>query len=98
MSILRLPVASLIPDSMFPANYAQKGSIKGLFYAPAGEQIVEFSGGEVFNRCRPAATALLKGVKPFGGPAGRGNGEENGMLRVRATWHGRPTQPCPRAA
>ena len=57
------PVASLIPDSMFPANYAQKGSIKGLFYMDAGEQIVEFHGGEVFNMVPPSATALLKGVK-----------------------------------
>ena len=79
------PVASLIPDSMFPANYAQKGSIKGLFYAPAGEQIVEFHGGEVFNMVPPSATALLKGVKPFAAPQGVEMEEENGMLRVRAT-------------
>ena len=79
------PVASLIPDSMFPANYAQKGSIKGLFYAPAGEQIVEFNGGEVFNMVPPGATALLRGVKPFAAPQGVEMEEENGMLRVRAT-------------
>ena len=46
-------MASLIPDSMFPANYAQKGSIKGLFYMDAGEQIAEFHGGEVFNMVPP---------------------------------------------
>ena len=79
------PVASLIPDSMFPANYAQKGSIKGLFYVDAGEQIVEFSGGEVFNMVPPSATALLRGVKPFAAPQGVEMEEENGMLRVRAT-------------
>lgn len=79
------PVASLIPDSMFPANYAQKGSIKGLFYVDAGEQIVEFSGGEVFNMVPPSATALLRGVKPFAAPQGVEMAEENGMLRVRAT-------------
>ena len=79
------PVASLIPDSMFPANYAQKGSIKGLFYAPAGEQIVEFSGGEVFNMVPPSATALLKGVPLFAAGEGVDVCEENGMVRVRAT-------------
>ena len=64
------PVASLIPDSMFPANYAQKGSIKGLFYMDAGEQIVEFHGGEVFNMVPPSATALLRGVPLFAASEG----------------------------
>lgn len=79
------PVASLIPDSAFPANYAQKGSIKGLFGIEAGEQIAQFHGGEVFNMVPPSATALLKGVKPFAAGEGIEMQEENGMLRVRAT-------------
>ena len=79
------PVASLIPDSMFPANYAQKGSIKGLFYMDAGEQIAEFHGGEVFNMVPPSATALLRGVPLFAASEGVDVSEENGMVRVRAT-------------
>ena len=84
-NVCLLYTSSLIPDSMFPANYAQKGSIKGLFYVDAGEQIVEFHGGEVFNMVPPSATALLRGVKPFAAPQGVEMEEENGMLRVRAT-------------
>ena len=79
------PAASLIPDSMFPANYAQKGSIKGMFGIDAGGQIAGFHGGEVFNMVPPSATALLKGVKPFAAGEGIEMCEENGMLRVRAT-------------
>ncbi|HIS04300.1 MAG TPA: Sapep family Mn(2+)-dependent dipeptidase [Candidatus Pullichristensenella avicola] len=78
------PVVSLIPDSMFPANYAQKGSIKGLFAIDPGAEIVDFHGGEVFNMVPPSATALLKGVKPFAAGEGVSLSEENGLLRVRA--------------
>ncbi len=70
---------------MFPANYAQKGSIKGMFGIDAGGQIAGFHGGEVFNMVPPSATALLKGVEPFAAGEGIEMCEENGMLRVRAT-------------
>lgn len=79
------PVVSLIPDSMFPANYAQKGSIKGLFAINPGEEIVEFHGGEVFNMVPPSATALLRSVPLFAASEGVDVSEENGMVRVRAT-------------
>lgn len=79
------PVVSLIPDSMFPSNYAQKGSIKGLFEIDAGEQIVEMRGGEVFNMVPPNATALLRGVEPFDAPEGVEVVREGECIRVNAT-------------
>jgi succinyl-diaminopimelate desuccinylase len=79
-----LPVLSLIPDSMFPANYAQKGSLQGLFGVALGKDIVEFSGGEVFNMVPPGATALLKGISLANPPEGVEVSEEDGLTRVRA--------------
>ena len=77
------PVLSLIPDSMFPANYAQKGSLQGMFDISLGEDIVEFGGGEVFNMVPPRATALLKGV-PLSNLPGLEVSEESGLTRVVA--------------
>ena len=79
------PVLSLIPDAMFPANYAQKGSISGLFDIDAGAQVADFHGGEVFNMVPPSATALLRGVAPFPPSEGVEVSEEGGLLRVHAT-------------
>ena len=57
------PVVSLIPDSKFPTNYAQKGSMSGTMRIGLGEQIAEFSGGEVPNMVPPGARALLRGIR-----------------------------------
>ena len=56
------PVVTLVPDAGFPVNYAQKGSMSGRMRIAIGDQIAEFSGGEVDNMVPPHATALLKGV------------------------------------
>ena len=79
-----LPVLSLIPDSMFPANYAQKGSMQGMFDIPLGGDILEFSGGEVFNMVPPGATALLSGAAPANPPEGVEVSDEDGRMRVVA--------------
>ena len=57
-----IPVVSLVADAMYPVNYAQKGSLRSDAVIDAGEQIREFSGGEVFNMVAPHATALVSGV------------------------------------
>ena len=56
------PVVTLVPDAGFPVNYAQKGTMSGKMRIALGEQLVEFSGGEVDNMVPPHATALLCGV------------------------------------
>ena len=55
-----VPVVSLVPDSSFPCNYAQKGNLSGRMRIKAGEQIAEFVGGEVDNMVPPHASALLR--------------------------------------
>ncbi|MGI6239424.1 MAG: Sapep family Mn(2+)-dependent dipeptidase [Christensenellales bacterium] len=57
-----MPKLSLIPDSAFPANYAQKGSLSGKMKIELGEQVLSFTGGEVPNMVPPHATALVRGV------------------------------------
>lgn len=79
------PVVSLIPDSDFPVNYAQKGSVRGTLKIALGEQILEFEGGEVFNMVPPHATALLRDVEPFAAGEGVQVEREGEFVRVRAT-------------
>ena len=55
------PDFTLVADSGFPVNYAQKGTLRGHFAAPLGKTLTEFSGGEVFNMVPPHAKAYLKG-------------------------------------
>ena len=55
-----IPAVSLVPDSSFPCNYAQKGSLHGRMRIAAGTQIAEFTGGEVDNMVPPHAAALLR--------------------------------------
>ena len=57
-----VPVVSLVADASYPVNYAQKGSLRSDVVIDAGEQLAEFSGGEVFNMVAPHATALVRGV------------------------------------
>lgn len=57
------PVLALIPDASFPANYAQKGSMKGSMNISLGSQIASFTGGEVLNMVPPYAEAILTGIK-----------------------------------
>lgn len=57
------PTVTLIPDSGFPVNYAQKGSLKGYMEISLGDQLASFTGGEVFNMVPPTAVAVLRGIK-----------------------------------
>ena len=56
------PKLSLIPDSSFPANYAQKGSLSGKMKIDLGDDIKTFTGGEVANMVPPHAQAVLSGI------------------------------------
>lgn len=56
------PKLSLIPDSGFPANYAQKGSMSGKMRIALGDGIASFTGGEVSNMVPPHAQAILNGI------------------------------------
>lgn len=56
------PLISLIPDSGFPVNYAQKGSMSGRMHIAPGTQITSFTGGEVSNMVPPHARAQLNGI------------------------------------
>lgn len=56
------PLISLIPDSGFPVNYAQKGSMSGRMHIAPGPQIASFTGGEVANMVPPHARAQLTGI------------------------------------
>lgn len=56
------PAISLIPDSSFPVNYAQKGSMSGHARIGLGSQIASFTGGEVSNMVPPHAQAQLCGI------------------------------------
>lgn len=56
------PKLTLVPDSVFPANYAQKGSLSGKMTLNLGEQIAAFTGGEVPNMVPPHARAVLAGI------------------------------------
>lgn len=58
------PTLSLIPDSVFPANYAQKGEMSGNMSIGLGAQIANFTGGEVPNMVPPYAKAQLIGISP----------------------------------
>jgi len=55
----RMPVASIVPDSSFPANYAQKGMLGATLTCPAGERLLDISGGAVENMVPPDARARL---------------------------------------
>lgn len=54
-----MPVVSLVPDSGFPVNYAQKGTLRGTVSIPCAAPIVSFSGGEVENMVPPHAKIVL---------------------------------------
>ncbi len=56
------PKLTLIPDSGFPVNYAQKGSLSGKMTMDLGAQIASFTGGEVPNMVPPHARAQLIGI------------------------------------
>ncbi len=56
------PKLTLVPDSAFPANYAQKGSLSGKIAIDLGDQISSFTGGEVPNMVPPHARAALVGI------------------------------------
>jgi succinyl-diaminopimelate desuccinylase len=53
------PKLTLVPDSAFPANYAQKGSLSGKMAIDLGDVISSFTGGEVPNMVPPHACAVL---------------------------------------
>jgi succinyl-diaminopimelate desuccinylase len=56
----RMPVASIVPDSAFPVNYAQKGMLGATLTLDAGGSILAaLSGGAVENMVPPSARAVL---------------------------------------
>jgi len=55
-----MPVASIVPDSAFPANFAQKGMLgASLTMDAAGGALTELSGAAVENMVPPNARAVL---------------------------------------
>lgn len=54
------PPISLVPDSAFPVNYAQKGTMRGSMSIKAGGDIVYFKGGEVRNMVPPHAECEVR--------------------------------------
>lgn len=86
----RMPVASIVPDSMFPANYAQKGMLDAALEIDAsGDVLTEFSGGVVENMVPPTARAVLRLAAPsvrraLGGAEGIEVAEEAGCAVVSA--------------
>lgn len=88
------PVVTLVPDAGFPVNYAQKGSMSGRMRIALGEQLREFSGGEVDNMVPPHATALIAGASAAAVQAAfdaqgisredLAVSEEDGLVRVKA--------------
>ncbi len=56
----KMPAASIVPDSAFPANFAQKGMLNAtLTIVEPDGALVEFSGGAVSNMVPPTARAVL---------------------------------------
>ena len=56
----KMPVSSIVPDSSFPANYAQKGMLGATLTLDAtGNTLAELSGGAVENMVPPSARAVL---------------------------------------
>jgi succinyl-diaminopimelate desuccinylase len=55
-----MPAASIVPDSAFPANYAQKGMLMATLSLDASSGgLLELSGGAVSNMVPPTARAVL---------------------------------------
>ena len=55
-----MPTASIVPDSAFPANYAQKGMLMATLSMDAnGGGLLELTGGAVENMVPPTARAVL---------------------------------------
>lgn len=55
-----MPAASIVPDSAFPANYAQKGMLLAeLSMGVDGGGLIGLSGGAVSNMVPPTAKAIL---------------------------------------
>lgn len=55
-----LPEVSLVPDMVFPVNYAQKGMLRGeLTIRKCDGNLLSISGGEVSNMVPPRAQASL---------------------------------------
>lgn len=46
---VKIPVVSLVPDSLYPANYAQKWGLKGEISLPMGADILFMEGGADFS-------------------------------------------------
>lgn len=82
------PKLTLVPDSAFPANYAQKGSLSGKMAINLGADIASFTGGEVPNMVPPYASACLKGISAVEAAAKFGEGftvtDENGAAKITA--------------
>ncbi len=55
-----MPAASIVPDSAFPANFAQKGMLNAVLTAASPDALAEFSGGAVSNMVPPTARAVLR--------------------------------------
>lgn len=52
-------LVTLVPDAAFPVNYAQKGSLTAHAEIETGDEIAEFTGGEVDNMVPPVAECVL---------------------------------------
>lgn len=55
-----IPRLTLVPDSGFPTNYAQKGALRARISIEKGCDILSFEGGEVPNMVPPHATARIR--------------------------------------
>lgn len=89
----KMPVASIVPDSSFPVNYAQKGMLGAtlLMDAPEGG-LIGLSGGAVENMVPPTARAVIDcppgaAQKALAGIEGIEVSDQDGRAEVAA--HGR---------
>ena len=53
------PRFSLVPDSRFPVNFGQKGTVRGFIHAPAQGNLLAFDAGSAFNVVPDRAECLL---------------------------------------
>jgi succinyl-diaminopimelate desuccinylase len=93
----KMPVASIVPDSAFPANFAQKGMLAAtLTMDAAGTVLTELSGGAVENMVPPSARAVLNcpmaAARALSGAEGIAVSDRTaGWRSPPAAW--RPTRP-----
>ncbi len=58
----QVPPLSIVADASFPVCYAQKGSFNATLSIPAGEDIIDFTGGTARNSVPDRAELIIRGI------------------------------------